>query len=279
VRKLRFDNSGIRTNFKDAADNSQGKFLLISRTYSCLDATNVRNMYSRLLLLLVISIFISSCSKFDENILPAPELSTYELSVIDYFKDIALGFDSGNASEVTRKWNRNMKIFVGGSPNSELLDELERIKNELNILFTDDFTIEIVNDSIDSNFYIFFGSANRYAAIIPEVSNFIGNNLGFYWVYFNSQNSLYKGSMYVDIFRASVIGQKRLLRVELTHAIGLGKHSPKYNDSIFQSAWTTNIEYAEIDRDLIRLLYHPSMYSGLYASQVEIVLTEILTTK
>lgn len=39
-----------------------------------------------------ILLLISSCSKDDEDILPESELSEYEIDVIDYFKDIALGF-------------------------------------------------------------------------------------------------------------------------------------------------------------------------------------------
>jgi hypothetical protein len=82
--------------------------------------------------------------------------------------------------------------------------------------------------------------------------------------------------MYVDIERANATEQKHLLREELTQALGLAKDSPLYMESIFQSRWTTTNEYAPIDRDLIRLLYHPEMLTGLNANQTEVVLTAIL---
>jgi hypothetical protein len=82
--------------------------------------------------------------------------------------------------------------------------------------------------------------------------------------------------MYVDIVRANSTEQKHLLREEFTQSLGLAKDSPLYMESIFQSAWTTTTEYAAIDKDLIRLLYHPDMGVGLNQAQVEEVLKEIL---
>ena len=71
-------------------------------------------MNYRFLLLLLILTMISSCAKDEEDIFSEPELSEYEINVIDYFKEIALGFEFGNASNITRKWNSDLRIFVGG---------------------------------------------------------------------------------------------------------------------------------------------------------------------
>jgi len=62
-------------------------------------------MNNRFLLLFLILIIVSSCSENEEDLLPESELSDYEIRVIDYFKDIALGSEFGNASNITRKWN------------------------------------------------------------------------------------------------------------------------------------------------------------------------------
>ena len=88
-----------------------------------------------LLFSLFIVILISSCSKDDDDdILPEFILSEYEIDVIDYFKDIALGFEFGNGSNITRKWNSEMKVFIGGEPSFELLAEFEKIRTEINEL-------------------------------------------------------------------------------------------------------------------------------------------------
>ncbi len=231
-------------------------------------------MRKYLSLILVFLSFLSSCSKNDEK--PFSELTDYDREVIHYFKEIALGFEFGNASEITRKWKTGMKIFVGGEVTKELADELERIEIEINLLSRDGFTMETVQDSAQSDFYIYLGSGEKYAEIYPSQTDYIKSNWGLFTVSWKNQSQLISGHMYVDIYRAGPTAQKHLLREELTQSLGLARDSYLYPESIFQAEWTTTTEYAKIDRDLIRLLYHPDMKTGLNAVQVEDVLTKIL---
>ena len=233
-----------------------------------------------LLFPLCIVILISSCSKDDDDdILPEFILSEYEIDVIDYFKDIALGFEFGNTSNITRKWNSEMKVFIGGEPSFELLAEFEKIRTEINKLKTDGFNVTVVDDSLQSNYYIFFGSGTKYAEMFPDESNFINSNWGLFYLLWNGQNQFYSGHMYVDIIRANSIEQKHLLREEFTQSLGFARDSQLYMESIFQSDWTTTIEYAPIDQDLIRLLYHPEMSVGLNELEVDNALREILSSE
>lgn len=231
-----------------------------------------------LLFSLCIVILMSSCSKNDD-ILPEFILSEYETDLIDYFKDIALGFEFGITSNITRKWNSGMKVFIGGEPGFKLLAEFEKIRAEINELTTDGFNVTVVNDSLQSNYYIFFGSGTKYAEMFPEESNLVNSNWGLFYLLWNSQNQFYSGHMYVDIIRANSMEQKHLLREEFTQSLGLARDSQLYMESIFQSNWTTTIKYAPIDRDLIRLLYHPKMSVGLNEFEVDNALREILSTK
>jgi hypothetical protein len=222
-----------------------------------------------------IGILLSSCSREDETI--SPKLNAYNESVVEYFKEIALGFEFGNASEITRRWESNTKIFIGGNPTAELLLELDKIVSEINELSTTQFIVETVSDTLQSNFYIYFGSGNSYASIFPSQSSLVGSNFGLFSIFWNGSNELVSGYMYVDIFRANQTEQKHLLREELTQSLGLGKDSPLYSESIFQQSYSTKTtEYAQIDRDLIRLLYHPKMKIGLDEVQVDAVLEGIL---
>ena len=240
-------------------------------------------MKNKFLLLLFTLIIISSCSKDDDSVmspeLPESELSDYEINVIDYFKEVALGFEFGNASKITRKWHSEFKIFIGGEPTDELIDELEKIKTEINELATDGFKMSIVSDFSQSNYYIFFGTGAEYAELYPSQASLVNSNWGLFSISWNSQNQFTSGHMYVDISRANSIEQKHLLREELTQSLGLARDSQKYSESIFQSAWTTTTEYALIDKDLIKLLYHPDMSIGLNELQVSEVLKTILITE
>ena len=228
-------------------------------------------MKKRLSLLLIVG-FLSSCSP-DEDV--GPKLTTYQLSVIEYFNEVALGFEFGGASQITRKWTQPMKIFVGGTPEVDHLTELNDIIDEINSLATDGFVIEVVNDTTESNYYVFFGTGQKYGEIFPNSAGFVDDNWGLFSLFWDGAQDLITGHMYVDIFRPDTDGQMHLLREEFTQSIGLARDSEKYFASIFQSSWTTTSEYAEIDRDLIRLLYHPDMVSGLSQSAVESVITQI----
>lgn len=214
-----------------------------------------------------------SCSKDTEEEL----LSDIDLNTIDYFKEIALGFEFGNASEVTRKWDSDMKLFIGGNPSQELLAELDAVKNEINMLATDGFQLTVVNDSTQSNFYVFFGTGNDYSAIFPSQTNLVEGNLGLFSIFWDNTNFFTYGHMYVDTERADPMAQKHLLREELTQSLGLAKDSSLYPLSIFQSEWTTTNSYTPIDRAIIQLLYHPDMRPGLDATAVDPILRDILS--
>lgn len=235
----------------------------------------INRVTKNLLVVLAASIFLVSCSKDDEAI--APGLTAYNESVVSYFKEVALGFEFGNESKITRRWEGNMKLFIGGKPTPALLAETNRIVNEINDLANNEFNVEVVSDSLQSNFYIFFGSGNSYAAIFPAQSSFVASNWGLFSVSYPSSGVLFKGHMYVDINRANLIEQKHLLREELTQSLGLARDSDLYPESIFQQSFSTKTtEYAPIDRDLIRLLYHPKMKVGLDRDQVDKLLRDIL---
>lgn len=237
-------------------------------------------MKKKLLLLLVLLIAVSSCSNDSEEEMIevdlAPELTQYQLEIIEYFKDIALGFEFGNFSRITRKWDVDMKIFVEGSISNILSLELNQIIAELNELVSDGFEIRIVDQASEANYILFLGTGDEYAEMYPDIADLVETNLGLFTVFWDDLDQLNSGRMYVDIERANTTIQRHLLREELTQSLGLARDSDRYLESIFQSISTTTIEFAEIDRDLIRLLYHPQMVSGLNQTEVDGLLREIL---
>ena len=228
----------------------------------------------RFLRIIALVIFISSCNS-EEDII-APKLDEYDLEVISYFKEIALGFEFGSSSKITRKWCSDLKVFIGGETNSILLEELDNIISEISSLSTDNFNMEIVSDSSLSNYYIFFGKGDDYAKIFPSASSYVNNNWGLFFIWYNSSNCLNRGQMYVDTDRADFIQAKHLLREEFTQSLGLARDSDKYINSIFQSSWTTTTSFSQIDKDLIRLLYHPEMQTGLNESEVDVLLRNVI---
>lgn len=232
-------------------------------------------MASKILRLCCLVAIFWSCSKDDE---PAG-LNDYDRRVIEYFGEVALGFEFGGAMEVTRKWSGEMRVFVGGDKKPELMAELEDIVTEINELATDGFRISIVQDSSQMNYYVFFGSGADFAAIYPSQAALVDDNWGLFNLYWDLAQYIDRGNMYVDIDRANDTEEKHLLREELTQSLGLAKDSKRYNDSIFQDDWTTTTDYSAIDRELIRLLYHPEMVANLSPEAAEARLIQIILSE
>jgi hypothetical protein len=150
------------------------------------------------------------------------------------------------------KWTKDMKIYVDKTDQNYLVDELNRIVNDLNLLI-DPIQIKIVNSKDQANYFIYFGYYKDFEKKYNVVnSNLLENNWGFFEIYPNNT-----GIMYVDVIRTKEIeAQKHLLREELTQSLGLLNDSWEYPQSIFYQGWTTTTEYSSIDKEIIKMLYN-----------------------
>jgi len=192
-------------------------------------------------------------------------LNEEETAIVDYFNEIALGFEFQEASLITRKWTLNMQVFVHGNPSQEVLDELDGILTEINALATDGFAISIVDNESYANFHIYFVGQEEYAAAYPETADLLDDNPGLFTVdWSQNTNDLNWGIMYVDVVRLTELeGQKHFLRKALTQSLGFGMTSELYAESIFYHTGPSTVAFSDIDKELIRFLYHPTMTSGL----------------
>ena len=217
--------------------------------------------------------FITSCGE-DE-----PELTAFDQSVIEYFPEITLGFEFGNASEIVRKWARPVTISVLGSPSNALIEELDKIVNELNELMTDGTTVSIVPENTAGNINLFFGSAEEAKRRDQGASNLIDANKGLFFVGWDGSQNLSSADIYVNNDCIEEVFQRHLLREELTQSLGMAMDSRRYPESIFQSTWTSTTEFSEIDKEIIRLLYHPLVTSKMNKIEVVEIITDILRSE
>ncbi len=219
-----------------------------------------------------------------------------KISIIQFFKEVAIGTEYGGGYDVTQKWSSVMNIFVGGNPSAELISELNLIITEINELVTDGFSVHIVNDSLKSNFYMFFGSPNDYTDLFAEQLNYISdNNFGLFHINLDKNFVITSGHMYVNIDIEDITLKKHILREELTQSLGLPKDlqydrsiiflEPPFNsstwtdiieNSIFYEGMSTRNSYNWADKLVVKLLYHPNMRSGLDIENVDTVLKGIL---
>jgi hypothetical protein len=171
-----------------------------------------------------------------------------------------------------------MKVFVVGEPNTDAIKELNKIIAEINTLANDGFKISVVSRKEDSNLTLFFGAKTAYAELFPKEAHLLKGASGLCTISWNGRNQIVTGHIFVKNENISAVEQRHVIREELTQALGFGKDSPRYMESIFQSSFTTPTEYSEIDKELIKLLYHPQMLPGFEGAEVENVIARILLT-
>lgn len=176
-------------------------------------------------------------------------------SVKNYYKKIAFGseFSSDNYGE--RKWESDVKIFVLGKKDSELMSELTKILKELNDLIIP-INIQIVNVKQEANVLVLFGSKQDFINLDRTIEPYVKTNEGLFKIK-NEGKKITNGEMYVNTEGTLTSKEKKhLLREELTQLLGLCNDSYRYENSIFYQGWTDTTEYAEIDKELIKMLYN-----------------------
>lgn len=237
-------------------------------------SNTIRTTRKFLVITIPVTLLVTLYSCSDPEVKP-DQLTAYQREVIDYFVDVTLGFEFGGASHVTRKWKTPVNIFIGGDKTDEMLLELDRIIAELEELTS--LSITITQDTLQSNFYVYLGTAAGFVQRIPFAQQHVASNWGLFYVYFNGSNEIYSAVMYVDTQRTTQANaRKHLLREEFTQALGLARDSNKYPQSIFFQQWSTTTEYAPIDRDIVRLLYHPTVTTGMNETAVRNLLKNLV---
>jgi serine/threonine protein kinase len=176
----------------------------------------------------------------------------YDEKTNQYFDEIVMHSEYKKGRRLEPEfWTEDMKIYVDGESSEYLMDELERIVDELNGLIQP-LLFSIVSSPSEANFKIYIGSRfdfkRKYKLLNPHR---LDSNYG----YFESGPN--SGVMFIDTYRnGDEISQKHLLREELTQSLGFYNDSWKYPNSIFYQGWTTTTEYSEMDKRIIDLLYN-----------------------
>lgn len=244
----------------------------------------------RVVYFISLMLFLSACSDLEESITNQTVYDEFEMFedlsptaayhmkkfFIGYFIDIALGSEFGDKAPVSKKWLSEMKVFVVGQANDALQNELVSIIDEINEFATDGFQISIVENFEDANFYVYFTSSKEYAERYSYLLDLIKDNKGLFTTFHDEDFNIYKGHMYVDTKRAVLGEQLHLLREEFTQALGLGNDIPHHFESIFYNGFSRTTAYSENDKNVIKLLYHPALISGLGDESIKGALEALL---
>lgn len=182
---------------------------------------------------------------------------------VDYFLEIAMGSEWGSSGNVVRKWTGPVRIGVQGNPTREDEQALNDVIAELNTLIEDD-RVTLTLDNRNPNVLVRFVPESQFRSIEP---NYRPRNLGFFWLEWNNQ-SIANARILISTTGVTQQERSHLIREELTQVMGLMRDSYNYADSIFYQRWTDVTEYAAIDREVIRLLYQPTITFGMSQREV-----------
>jgi len=198
----------------------------------------------------------------------------YSQEAINYFLEVALGSEYGNSDKVIVKWHSEIRLYVAGEPTPGLKQEIDKIVKELNGLIKTIQIREVLQES-QANLVLFLGAKHSYAKNHePKVALY--NDLGFFYVYPNSDKIIQKGSLYIDTARMTANDTRfHFLREELTQCLGLMNDSERYPESMFYQKWSLRNEFTPLDKQLIEMLYLPQLKAGIDAKQAKQILESI----
>lgn len=210
--------------------------------------------------------------------------TAYESKIIDYFKEIALQSEIDERVNRTIKWNKPMLIYV--VKDNESRQQMDYIRNsiaKINELVTDGFKIELVEDENEKNTTLYLLNREKAEEVEPNLFKGVDSTFsGLSEARYNSRMQITNASIFIDIEEPIEV-QESIILEEITQSLGLMYDSNKYSNSIFYENQTTenihNTDFSQIDREIIKLLYHPKMKAGKTAKGCDKTLKEIFYNK
>jgi len=208
--------------------------------------------------------------------------SDYDLRLIDYFKQVALNSEYDDSPRKILKWNKSMIIFIFKDDEySEQIKVIYETIHNMNKIFSDGFKIQVTDDFYKSNSVLYLGKRENIEMLYPYLFEGInGSFAGLASIEFNNEDyGIEKVDIFIDTEQPFEIQECTILE-EITQSIGLMNDSEKYSNSVFyenkirDSIYTKN--YSNLDFDIIELLYHSKMKSGLDLQEAEDIIKEIL---
>lgn len=177
---------------------------------------------------------------------------------INYFNEITLKNElNSKIRQSPVKFKRNVKIFVYGTYEPYMLDEVKRVVDDLNDII-DPINLSIVNNRSESNVVMYFGDYETFISENPDLIDVdeIKNSEGFFHVK-SKGNEIKSSRILINLpNQDSENDVKDVLREEITQSLGFFADSWRYPNSCFYQGSNEVLEYSDIDIKLIKMLYN-----------------------
>lgn len=200
------------------------------------------------------------------------QFSDEELEIVETFKEITLNPYIGNPNR-TAKWKNDIFLYVENldSPN-HIPDYVKlTIENINNLVQESNFKVNLTQNQKDSNVTVYIGERLDVMKLDFELMDETDDEphgLALVTI-LDRNNTIYRSRIFIES-GATYEEQFSTFLEEMMHCIGFVGHTENPKSILFEERDEMNItEYNDFDASLIKLLYHPEMYTGLNASGVE----------
>lgn len=189
----------------------------------------------------------------------APEVTSRapEDAAARYLLELALG-PATDATARVHRWQRDVDVAVLGAPTAEDREWVASDLAELAVLTGLAMRVAEGRPEIE----IHFAPPRDFPRLEP---NYARGSMGFYWLWWSHGDALSRARILIpQAGHLEPARRRRLVAENLGRALGLYHPSKARPESLFYGGPNWNVtQLAEIDREVIRRLYAPTVVSGM----------------
>lgn len=204
------------------------------------------------------------------------EIYVYD-KTITLFNELALRTSIQEGFQII-KWDQDIKIHITGNPSDALIDETEKIADELTTLMNG-ISVSVVNTESEANVHLYFGNQAYFQTLLPKATGFQPDIWGHAVAYTNDDYIIDQGYILVNLTDLPNEEEaKSTLRHELMHIVGCFGHTgwDKESSLYIGEPVPPTLEFSETDKQIIQLLYMDRIVVGMHQQTVDNILLEEL---
>ncbi len=190
----------------------------------------------------------------------------YSVEAINYFYETVFYEDNVGRHEFGRKWNQDLYFYVNGDFSKNDLDNVSSA-----ISYLDSLALPInfytASDSSSANVSVYYGNysyleermglKNRKYEPFVGIAYTPGGNSAIEWTKVGFANDARKYKRICKQDSAKL--RYRVVLEEFTQMLGVSGDSFHYPNSIFFEGGGIRLNFSDIDKEVIKLLYEPSI--------------------
>lgn len=200
---------------------------------------------------------IPACPPFSQDFVPT---SDQEL-----FLDLAFDQEFGSGASRLRKWNSPIQVYILGSAQEAVIEEINLVIMELNSLSSPGLEIEQVTNRESANFILFLGEKEAYVnQVEPEAAGFALGNSGFVTIAWNEEFEIIEASACIDVVNFTGSGfYQHVIREELAQGLGLINDTDLLDSTIFHQDLEQLRQYSPLDQRMIGFMLGEQLEPGM----------------